>query len=242
MDFKGYYSVIPANVRYDSNLTPNAKLLYAEITSLCNEYGYCWATNDYFSKLYNVSTTSISKWISSLVQNGYITTEIEYKEGTKQILKRYIKIVNDPIEEKLNTPLRKVKNPIEEKFKENNKNRILNINNIYIVEIKEIIDYLNQRAGTHYKTTTQKTRDIIKARLNENFTVNDFKLVIDKKVNEWKGSEWEKYLRPQTLFGPKFESYLNQKILKSSNKNTIQADLEYESYSEKDIERIMMED
>lgn len=242
MDFKGYYSVIPATIRYDSNLTPNAKLLYAEITSLCNEYGYCWATNDYFSRLYNVSTTSISKWISSLVQNGYITTEIEYKEGSKQILKRYIRIINDPIEEKLNTSLRKVKNPIEEKLKENNKNRILNINNIYIVEIKEIIDYLNQMAGTHYKTTTQKTRDIIKARLNENFTVNDFKLVIDKKVNEWKGSEWEKYLRPQTLFGPKFESYLNQKILKSSNKNTIQADLEYESYSEKDIERIMMED
>lgn len=210
MDFKGYYSVIPATVRYDSNLTPNAKLLYAEITSLCNEYGYCWATNDYFSKLYNVSTTSISKWISSLVQNGYITTEIEYKEGSKQILKRYIRIINDPIEEKLNTSLRKVKNPIEEKLKENNKNRILNINNIYIVEIKEIIDYLNERAGTNYKTTTQKTRDIIKARLNEKFTVEDFKVVIDKKVSDWKGTEWEKFLRPQTLFGTKFESYLNQ--------------------------------
>lgn len=214
MDFKGYYSVIPATVRYDSNLTPNAKLLYAEITSLCNEYGYCWATNDYFSKLYNVSTTSISKWISSLVQNGYITTDIEYKEGTKQILKRYIKIVNDPIEEKLNTPLRKVKNPIEEKLKENNKNRILNINNIYIVEI---IDYLNEKTGSQYKATTQKTRDTIKARLNEGFTVDDFKIVIDKKVTDWKGTEWEKYLRPQTLFGTKFESYLNQKSFTKTN-------------------------
>lgn len=240
--FKGYYSVIPATVRYDSNLTPNAKLLYAEITSLCNEYGYCWATNDYFSKLYNVSTTSISKWISSLVQNGYITTEIEYKEGSKQILKRYIRIINDPIEEKLNTSLRKVKNPIEEKLKENNKNRILNINNIYIVEIKEIIDYLNERAGTNYKTTTQKTRDIIKARLNEKFTVEDFKVVIDKKVSDWKGTEWEKFLRPETLFSNKFEGYLNQNIVKPKNnsKEIIQADREYETYSEEEIMKMMM--
>lgn len=242
MDFKGYYSVIPATVRYDSNLPPNAKLLYAEITSLCNEYGYCWATNDYFSKLYNVSTTSISKWISSLVQNGYITTEIEYKEGSKQILKRYIRIINDPIEEKLNTSLRKVKNPIEEKLKENNKNRILNINNIYIVEIKEIIDYLNERAGTNYKTTTQKTRDIIKARLNEKFTVEDFKVVIDKKVSDWKGTEWEKFLRPETLFSNKFEGYLNQNIVKPKKEQVDSFEEEYEMYPEEEIMKMMMED
>lgn len=212
MDFKGYYSVIPANVRYDKDLTPNSKLLYAEITSLCNEYGYCWASNSYFANLYGVTTVSISKWIKSLAEKGYIETEIEYKKDSKEILNRYIKIINDPIKEKFNTPQRKVKDPIKEKFKENNKNRILNINNIYIVEIKEIIDYLNERAGTNYKTTTQKTRDIIKVRLNEGFTVDDFKTVINKKVSDWKGSEWEKFLRPQTLFGTKFEGYLNQNI------------------------------
>lgn len=240
MDFKGYYSIIPAHVRYDKDLTPNAKLLYAEITSLCNEYGYCWATNDYFAQLYNVSTTSISKWISSLVQNGYITTQIEYKEGTKQILKRYIRIVNDPIQEKLNTSLTKVKDPIEEKLKDNNKNIILNTNNnIYIVEIKEIIEYLNKKTGSQYKTTTQKTRDIIKARLKEGFTVDDFKTVIDKKVEEWKGTEWEKFLRPQTLFGNKFEGYLNQNIIKAGKKETLKYENDYEYYSEEEIERIM---
>ena len=107
-----YYAIIPANVRY-SDITPNAKLLYGEITCLCNKEGYCYATNDYFSKLYNVSKISISKWIKELKDNNFIETEIIYKEGSKEILNRYIRIVKDPIKEKFNTP-------IKEKFKDNN--------------------------------------------------------------------------------------------------------------------------
>ena len=110
---KSYYAIIPANVRYDKELTPNAKLLYGEVTALCNEKGYCWASNSYFSDLYKVSKTSISKWINQLVDNGYLKSDIEYKDGTKEILHRYLRIVNDPIKEKLNTP-------IEEKLKDNN--------------------------------------------------------------------------------------------------------------------------
>lgn len=125
---KAYYAIIPANVRYDKNLTPNAKLLYGEITALCNSKGYCWAENKYFSELYGVSKTSVSKWISSLVDGGYIKSVCTYKEGTKEIDKRYITIINDPIEEKLNTPLTFVKDPIEEKLKDNN--TVNNTNNI----------------------------------------------------------------------------------------------------------------
>jgi len=120
MEKKGYYAIIPASVRYDKRLPANAKLLYGELTALSNEKGYCWAGNDYFAGLYEVSKTSVSKWVSALRDTGYIEIQLEYAEGTKQILHRYIRIVKDPIEEKLNTPLRKVNDPIEEKFKDNN--------------------------------------------------------------------------------------------------------------------------
>ena len=69
---KSYYAIIPADVRYNKNLTANAKLLYGEITALCNKEGYCWASNSYFAKLYEVSNQSISSWISALRSNNHI--------------------------------------------------------------------------------------------------------------------------------------------------------------------------
>lgn len=75
--------------------------------------------------------------------------------------------------------------------------------------VQEIIEYLNQKAGTHYKARTPQTVKLIKARLKEGFTIDDFKAVIDKKTAQWMRTEWQQYLRPVTLFGTKFESYLN---------------------------------
>ena len=76
-----------------------------------------------------------------------------------------------------------------------------------------IVSYLNEKAGTKYKPTTPKTKTAIKARLSEGFTIDDFRIVIDKKCAEWIGDEkMEKYLRPETLFGTKFEGYLNAKV------------------------------
>ena len=75
-----------------------------------------------------------------------------------------------------------------------------------------IVAYLNQRAGTCYRPSSKKTRSCIHARLEEGFTLDDFKTVIDKKAEEWIGTEYEQYLRPETLFGTKFESYLNAKV------------------------------
>lgn len=120
-DRRSYYAVIPANIRYDERLTPNAKLLYGEITALCNEKGYCWATNDYFAKLYSVSKTSISTWIKNLVECGYIESTILYKEGTKEIDKRYLRLLNGATQENLNTPTQENLNtPTQENLKENN--------------------------------------------------------------------------------------------------------------------------
>ncbi len=76
--------------------------------------------------------------------------------------------------------------------------------------VSQIVNHLNLRAGTNYKAKTASTQHHIKARINEGFLLNDFKIVIDKKCVEWQNSEMSKYLRPETLFGTKFESYLNQ--------------------------------
>ena len=83
---------------------------------------------------------------------------------------------------------------------------------------KEVVNYLNSILGTNYRYTTKKTQDCIKARLNEGFTVDDFKTVIDKKAKEWLGTDMEKYLRPETLFGNKLEGYLNQTIVDKPRK------------------------
>ncbi len=68
---KSYYAIIPANVRY-SDIPPNAKLLYGEITALSNEKGYCWASNKYFAELYKVNIQAVSLWIKILEENGFI--------------------------------------------------------------------------------------------------------------------------------------------------------------------------
>ena len=80
--------------------------------------------------------------------------------------------------------------------------------NIY----SSIISYLNEKANTNYRISSSKTKTLIKARLNEGFVEDDFKTVIDNKTSEWIHTDMEKYLRPETLFGTKFESYLNQKV------------------------------
>lgn len=83
---------------------------------------------------------------------------------------------------------------------------------------EEVIGHLNQRVGTHYKATTSNTRKLIKARLKEGFTVDEIKLVIDKKCADWlHNPAMMEYLRPETLFGSKFESYLNAKVMPQTN-------------------------
>ena len=76
--------------------------------------------------------------------------------------------------------------------------------------INIVISYMNNKLGTKYKHTSEYIRKYIKARLGEGFTPEDFYTVIDKKIHEWRGTKLEKFLRPETLFGTKFQEYLNQ--------------------------------
>lgn len=100
----------------------------------------------------------------------------------------------------------------------------------------EVVDYLNLRAGTRYRSTSEDTRKHIRARIDEGYTLEDFKAVIDHKVAEWKGTEWEKFLRPSTLFGSKFEGYLNQREEQKQAKKTA-----FSNFLERDYDKDLME-
>lgn len=110
--------------------------------------------------------------------------------------------------------------PLEgETYTENTTENTTEINNILsfeeiepqkdVIPYQEIVDYLNLKAGTSYRHSTSSTQKLIRARWNEGFRLDDFKQVIDNMTAKWKGDpKMEQYLRPQTLFGTKFESYL----------------------------------
>ena len=76
--------------------------------------------------------------------------------------------------------------------------------------IKEVLDYLNSIANSDYSIHNHKNIDGLNKLINEGYSIDDFKLVIDKKWSDWKGTEWEKYVRPETLFGGNFKRYLNE--------------------------------
>ena len=138
MQKPNYYAVIPADVRYNKNLSPNSKLLYAEITALCNMNGKCTASTQYFCKLYEVSRVSIQKWLKILEDNNYIKRVNIYKPDSKQIETRVITLVNSSIKEKLTD------------------NNNININNTNLTDsnrkaffkkpsVNDIVDYCKER-------------------------------------------------------------------------------------------------
>lgn len=103
----------------------------------------------------------------------------------------------------------------------------------------EVVDYLNQKLGTRYKADTEKTRRLIRARIREGATLEDFRKVIDKKVKEWRGTKYEPYLRPETLFGTKFESYLNQGAAGTRTGNGSFTDFEQRNYDFDALEKAL---
>ena len=177
MENPSFYAIIPANVRY-ADITPNAKLLYGEITALCNKTGICYASNQYFAELYKVSKVSISKWIKELVDNGFITSEIIYKEGSKEILNRYIRIIYDPIKENFNTP-------IKENFKDNNiylNNTSNNKKEIYKEKFEEWWSYFPKlRAGNKSKTFEKYIKAIEKDKLTPEWLLERVKEYAESK-------------------------------------------------------------
>ena len=206
---------------------------------LANEDGWFYKTSPSLEEETGLSNHKQSKIIEELTKLGILE-----QENKGMPMKRYFKINFQKIEELVfKKDLKNLKTSIEENEKQgfknfeskdlknsnaciekisnnkelNNNNLNKELNNIY----KDTVDYLNEKAGTKYKSSSKNTTKHIKARLNDGYTLEDFKNVIDKKCSEWLNTDMEKYLCPDTLFGSKFEKYLNQKINGPKiNKNT----------------------
>lgn len=136
-----YYAIIPADVRYDKDLPPMAKLLYGEITCLTQKNGFCWATNAYFAELYGMSKDRISKLIGILEKKGYISVHIERNEKN-EVVKRYIKLnmieITIPSVENTETPQ-----------VENNEENNINLNNTRMNNINLNIPHSKQKNQKH---------------------------------------------------------------------------------------------
>lgn len=143
-----FYAIIPATVRYDKDLPANAKLLYGEITALSEKHGYCFASNAYFAKLYDVSTVTISRWINTLKEKGYLSVEIDQQNGNVRHIK--IDTPNNKNDKRVLTetirPINKnVKTPINKNVKHSITSTITTDNTTSIIdqELFEIPEYLN---------------------------------------------------------------------------------------------------
>ena len=206
------------------NLKGNELLVYALINGFSQDDESCFnGSIQYLSNLLNITRRCVINVLSSLVEKGYLTKTTKILDGVTTCEYRR---TNFRGSEK-NSPNNKVlENKIikEEKYKKEEKCEIPYV---------EIIDYLNLKTKSHYKYNTNKTRDCIKARWNEGFMLEDFKKVIDNKSKEWLGDpKYENYLRPETLFGNKFEGYLNSKSTKRylGNKQVKDTPNWYEDY------------
>lgn len=165
-------------------------------------------------KRLNLTTQKVRTILKKFEKEGYIKFLTSGSKGKESTLKLTIKQqlfnnnttnkteqlqqVEDLGNNNLTTNQQQSNNTTKKKEKDNN--------NIYSL----VIDYLNRKASTNYRATTKNTQSFINARLKEGYTVEDFKKVIDSKSKEWLNTDFEKYLRPATLFGTKFENYLNE--------------------------------
>lgn len=207
---KSNYTVIDNGVFKNKELSLKAKGLLCLMLSLPDSWEYS------LEGLVSLSTDGISSVRSALKElenQRYFKRRRLYENGKLSGVE-YI-VSEMPVCENLILENLKQENLILEKQAQLNTNSIKDVSNKVSI-YTPIIEHLNEVCGTQYRASSAKTKRLIDARYKEGFTVNDFFTVIDKKASVWLGTDFEKYLRPETLFGTKFESYLNERI-KSKN-------------------------
>jgi uncharacterized phage protein (TIGR02220 family) len=168
----------------------------------------------------------------SIVKGGRPVEDLLLKEIKQVKNKSLLKFVYDGIsnDENLNKTVEVILEKLKNDYEKDNDNDNDNDNDVSYHDsyhdsyndsskpYKTIVDYLNEKADKKYRANNKATQKHINARLKEGYTVEDFKIVIDKKCAEWKNTEMEQYLRPETLFGTKFEGYLNSKATSGNAK------------------------
>lgn len=221
-DFKGVW--IPREIWLNDELTMLEKVILIEIDSLDNEQ-HCVAGNEYLSQFCQCSEWKIGDAIKKLQKLGYI--EIVSFDGRHRRIRsclRNFKVQHQEILESDQGKPKAIKidNNLENNIAINNNVETSSTTNNFSAEIKEIVDYLNVKTQSRYRANTPNTQKHIVARLKQDYTVDDFKHVIDVKCAEWLGTDMQQYLRPDTLFGTKFDYYLQQKmpVKKPSNNFT----------------------
>ena len=188
MEKTNYYAIIPAKVRYDKELMANAKLLYGEITALCNDKGICWAGNEYFADLYSVSKETISRWISQLNKKKYINIKMFYKKDSKEIDKRIIAINQYPIDENVNTYCQENQGGIDKKVKEN----ITSINNKkeeernFQKELKDVIEFYENNITLITVFISEDIEKYLKSGLYADLIIEAMKEAVSRNKRNWK--------------------------------------------------------
>ena len=198
-EFKGVW--IPREVWLDRRLNALEKVILIEIDSLDSTERGCYASNKYIAEFCQCSETKVSTAISKLIKLGYLS--IKSFNGRQRELKSSLSKNERQTIKNCEADTQNLK----ESYIDNKP-----INNTDKNNIAAVVAYLNEKAGTNYRASSKATARHIKARYEEGYTLQDFYTVIDKKVAEWKGGEMERYLRPETLFGTKFEGYLNARV------------------------------
>lgn len=157
------------------------------------------------------------------------TPDVDSSDVVNQALQRTIKqrtINNKELKEEIYSSGSKQPEPRTSQSNEKPKKK-----DKYTQLYKDVISYLNHKTGTHYRATSKATQKLIRARAEEGYTLEDFKRVIDNKAFSWQHSDMWKYMRPQTLFSPKFESYLNENDLRQTERQQPQS-MGYEELDE----------
>ena len=202
------YIVLQGWMISDLNLKGNELIIYACI------YGFSQAENQvfngslqYLADWTNSTRQTVINSLKSLIEKGYIEKTDKVINGVKFCEYQSKKLTG--VVKNFDGGSQKNGAGGSQKSLPNNIaiNNLSNNKEIYIA----VIDYLNSKAGTHYRASSKDTQRHINARIAEGFTVDDFKRVVDNMWTAWKGTEWEQYMRPSTLFGSKFENYLNRK-------------------------------